>query len=313
MDATQPSAQTPTPSVDVPQGAVVVGVDGSEPADAALDWALAEASRIGAPLYLLSAREVFAAATPLDGTPAWTETALIEAGGDTDRVLSVATKKARTVSPDMTIAASSPWGGAARLLVEASDQAHLIVVGHRGRGRLTSAVLGTVSLQTAAHARCPVVVVRPGQQAHPQQAPRVVVGVDGSRDSVRAARFAFEAAAPDGSVTVVHAWWLEVIDGVVVTTPESEEWARVTEQRTAQTEKALTGLREEFPDVAVDVRIEQASATRALLSAAQDADLLVVGSRGRGGFAGLLLGSVSQHMLVDSPCPVAVVARVEDH
>lgn len=311
MDATQHSDQTPAPPMDLPRGAVVVGIDGSESADAALHWALAEASRIAAPLHLLSAREVFAAATSLDGTLAWPQAAIADAGDDTDRVLSVAKERARTVNPDVTLTSAGPWGGAARLLVEASDRARLIVVGHRGRGRLTSAVLGTVSLQTAAHARCPVVVLRPGQ-AHSHQAPRVIVGVDGSRDSVRAARFAFESAAPDGGVTVLHAWWLEVIDGVVVTTPESEEWARVMERKTAQTEKALAGLREEFPDVAVTVSIERASATQALLSAAQDADLLVVGSRGRGGFAGLLLGSVSQHMLVDSPCPVAVVARVED-
>lgn len=310
MDATQPLDPTSAPSVDLPRGAVVVGVDGSESGDAALDWALAEASRIDAPLHVLSAREVFAA-TSLDGALAWSHTAIADSGDDTDRVLAAARDKVRSADPEVALTSSGPWGGAARLLVEASDHARLIVVGHRGRGRLTSAVLGTVSLQTAAHARCPVVVLRPGQ-VHSHQAPRVIVGVDGSRDSVRAARFAFESAAPDGVVAVVHAWWLEVIDGVVVTTPESEEWGRVTEQKSALTEKALTGLRDEFPDVALTVRIERASATQALLSAAREADLLVVGSRGRGGFAGLLLGSVSQHMLVGSPCPVAVVARVED-
>ncbi|WP_168581746.1 universal stress protein [Gephyromycinifex aptenodytis] len=311
MDATQPADQPPT-SAQVPPGAVVVGVDGSEPAEAALAWAIAEAKRIEAPLHLVSAREVFAAATPLDGTLVWSEAAMAEAGDDTDRVLAAAVAQARAADPELAVSASSPWGGAARILVEASEVARLIVVGHRGRGRLTSAVLGTVSIQTASHARCPVVVLRPGQAPHPAQAPGVVVGVDGSRDSVRAARFAFEAAAPDGKITVIHAWWLEVIDGVVVTTPESPEWAAVTERHRARAEKAIAGLREQYPHVEVEVRIERAAATEALLSAAENADLLVVGSRGRGGFAGLLLGSVSQHMLVQSPCPVAVVARIEE-
>lgn len=313
MNATEAAdPATSNSATDVPTGSVVVGVDGSEPAAEALDWAVAEASRLGVGLHILSAREVFAAATPLDGTLAWSEAAIAEAGDDTDRIVEEALTTAREAAPDLQITQSRPWGGAARVLVEASERARLIVLGHRGRGRVTSAVLGTVSLQTAAHARCPVVVLRPGQNSHPRRSHHVVVGVDGSRDSIRAAQFAFDAAAPDGTVAVVHAWWLEVVDGVVVTTPESTQWGQVVAEKTAQTDKALDGLREAHPDVTVDVRIERAHATEYLLQAATDADLLVVGSRGRGGFAGLLLGSVSQHMLVQSPCPVAVVARVTD-
>ncbi|WP_052466866.1 universal stress protein [Mobilicoccus massiliensis] len=293
---------------DVPTGAVVVGIDGSAPAEAALVWAATEARRRGLRLHLIFARESYAMPTGVvEGAIAWGS---IDVDDGAESTLAEAQRRARALAPDVEITTSAPWGGAAQVLVSASTEAAFLVVGTRGRSRRTAAILGTVSLQTAAYAHCPVVVIRGADQASADDRPRrVVVGVDGSTDSRRALQFGFESAAPNGSVTTVTAWWLEVVDGVVVTTPDTPAWGRVVEGYEQRVAKTLGDLPQEYPGVEVDVRITRAGATEALLEAAKGADLLVVGSRGRGGFAGLMLGSVSQHMLTDATCPVAVVSR----
>ena len=293
---------------DVPEGSVVIGIDGSPSADAALAWGTREAASRGLPVHLLCVRESYSLPTgAIEGALPWE---VLDDGGEA--FLEAAVGRAREVAPEVEVTCSRPWGGAAQVLVAASDRAAFLVVGTRGRGRRTAAVLGTVSWQTASHARCPVVVIRgdQGEDTRTHGSARVVVAVDGSRDSERALQFAFDCAAPTGSVTAINAWWLEVVDGVVATTPESEEWNRVVSGRESKVRAAIGDLPSRYPEVTLDVRVERAHATEILIEAAKDADLLVVGSRGRGGFAGLMLGSVSQHMLTGASCPVAVVSRL---
>ncbi|GAB47386.1 universal stress protein [Mobilicoccus pelagius] len=320
--APRPGSDTPPPATgadaaplspveeiaDVPEGCVVVGVDGSPAADAALAWGAREAASRGLPVHLLCARESFALPTGVvESALPWEA---LEDGGKT--ILREACELAQRVAPGIEITCSRPWGGPAQVLVAASDRAAFLVVGTRGRSRRTAAVLGTVSLQTASHARCPVVVIREdhAEQDRTHGSAHVVVGADGSRDSERAVRFAFDCAAPSGRVTAVTAWWLEVVDGVVVTTPESAEWERVVSGYESRMRAAIGDVPADYPDVVLETRVDRARATEALLDAARDADLLVVGSRGRGGFAGLMLGSVSQNMLTEASCPVAVVSRL---
>lgn len=296
---------------DVPTGAVVVGVDGSTGARAALAWAVSEAVRRGRPLHLLCSREVYIGAAHLDSSVAWTNPEL-DAMDSSSTVVDEASEFVRGLAPDVPLTFSRPWGRPAGHLVEASREASMVVVGNRGQGRVASSVLGTVSLQTAAHAHGPVVVVREGQTRHPGGSMKITVGVDGSVDSVRAAHFAFDMAGPGGRVDLVLAWWLEMVDGVVVTTPDSPQWARVVGGHERTLERIVAEAGSAHPEVAAEMHVTRGRTEDVVLAATADADLLVVGSRGRGGFAGLLLGSVSQHMLGVSPCPVGVTARVRD-
>jgi nucleotide-binding universal stress UspA family protein len=311
-DQSRPAATPdPAPAPDrragssdpIPPHAVVVGVDGSPSAATALTWAAREAERRRAPLHLICSREAYIGVMhQLDGAVTWP---LLE-DDDSQEILADAGDLARQVAPGVSVTSAAPYGRPAHHLVEASGEAALLVLGSRGRGRLTSTVLGTTSLQTAIHARCPVVVVRRPDQEHPGSGLRVVVGVDGSRHSLGAVDFAMQMADPGGSVTLVLAWWLEIVDGVVVTTPDSPQWARAERRHAALLTAALGDNARQRPQVEVVTKAVRSHAAEALLSASADADLLVVGSRGRGGFAGLLLGSVSQQMLVSAPCPVAV-------
>ncbi|GAB94281.1 nucleotide-binding universal stress UspA family protein [Kineosphaera limosa] len=296
----------------VPPGSVVVGVDGSPAANRALAWAVAEATRRERAIHLLCARETYIGAAHLDSSVAWTDPTL-DALDSSLTVIEEAKAYVDQVSPDLRVTFSRPWGRPAQHLVIASHDAEIVVVGSRGHGRLASVMLGTVSLQTAAHARCPVIVVREGQPEHPTGSLKITVGVDGSTDATEAVAFAMRMAGPGGDVDLVLAWWLEMIDGMVVTTKDSPAWEQVVQRHHATIERALGNCREEYPNVTVEVHIERGRTEEVLLGAVKDSDLLVVGSRGRGGFAGLLLGSVSQHMLTAAPCPVAVmVNRRED-
>lgn len=295
----------------VPHGSIVIGVDGSPASNRALAWAVADATRRSLPVHLLCARETYIGAAHLDSSVAWTDPTL-DALDSSLTVVEEARDYIRSVSPDLQVTSSRPWGRPAQHLVIASREAEMLVVGSRGHGRLASVVLGTVSLQTAAHARCPVIVVREGQPEHPTGSLKITVGVDGSSDAREAVQFAMRLAGPGGDVDLVLAWWLEVVDGMVVTTPESSQWETIVRRHRATLDDALGSTREEYPHVNVETHIERGRTEDVLLGAVRNSDLLVVGSRGRGGFAGLMLGSVSQHMLGAAPCPVAVMVNRRD-
>ncbi|MFC7615699.1 universal stress protein [Actinokineospora soli] len=163
------------------------------------------------------------------------------------------------------------------------QDACLVVLGSRGLGGFGGLLLGSTAVQVAAHARCPVVVVR-GERSGD-----VVVGVDGSAHSVEAIAFAFGEAQRLGA-------------GVVAVTAGSQE-----DEAARALAESVAGWAERYPDVPVRRSVVRGHAARALVDAAADAALLVVGSRGAGGFRGMLLGSVSQGVLHHATCPVAIV------
>ncbi len=296
---------------DMPDGAVLVGLDGSEPATAALRWAAQEANFLGRPLHLIGAQEYVPMATPAEGKLAWSQYQALS-GRETIRLLQSARQEIARTAPGVSVTASFPWGRPAQLLVEASERATVVVVGNRGRGRLTATVLGTVSLAVATHSKAPVVVVHSWTEEQVAAAAtgprRAVVGVDGSEDSWAAIRFALDHVGSDGRVHLIAAWWLEVIDGMVVTTPESPQWTEVTDRYEAVLREALREATGGEDDPRVVLRVERGHPAETLLAAAdQPGDLIVVGTRGRGGFAGLVLGSVSQQVLTGATGPVAVL------
>lgn len=282
----------------VPRNAVVVGVDGSAGSDAALEWAVDEAGRRRLPLHLVHATNIdylVAAAmlNPLDAPPVMDE--LVEAARD----------KVRADAPDLRVSAEASTGAAAHDLVQRSEGAECVVVGAEGKTAVRGA-LGSVSLQVAMHAKCPVVVVR-RNDAGTTGGP-VVVGVDGSAVSFDALGHAFEQASLRGvPLQVVYAWWIEFVDGVVVTTPGSPQWAAVEERQRLMLSESMAGWAEQYPDVAAEMHVVHDRPADAITGASEGACLVVVGARGRGGFTGLLLGSVSHGVLHRAHCPVAVV------
>jgi nucleotide-binding universal stress UspA family protein len=288
-------------------GPIVVGVDDSPPSYAALDWAIAEATRRQAPLRLVHVVE-----SPRHGlVPLVRPTAETATTPAANNAVSALERISETI-PNVTIASID--GQPADVLIEESSDASLVVVGNRGLGGFRGLLAGSVSVQTAAHARSPVVVVRPHLPESTSPGPerhgvgRIVVGTDCSERSDRAVAFAFaEAQARGIGLTVVHAWRYPVS-----TSPGEMVYATVNRTDLADMEndlvaKSLTEYREAHPDVPVQQVLAQGNAAAVLVHESFGADLLVVGSRGHGGFAGLLLGSVSDAVIRHAGCPVAVV------
>jgi len=286
----------------VPRGSIVVGVDGSRTSDLALDWGVEEATRRGLPLHIIHA---FAYGYPL--TNVGIEYSMEGLRQLADGVRKDAIGRSRRASPELVITWSEPLVGAAPALVSASETADTVVVGARGRSAARDLLLGSVSVQVAAHARCPVVVVHDAPVAASAGAP-VVVGVDGSAVSTSAIAYAYEQASSRGvGLTVVHAWWLEYAEGAPDSAAWTDDWQHFADEEQALVAESLAGWHEKYPDVTVRRHSVRALPVEALVRQSETASLVVMGTRGRGGFRGLLLGSVSQGVMHRAQCPVAIV------
>jgi nucleotide-binding universal stress UspA family protein len=261
------------------------------------------------PLLVVHASEPEALAARAAGAGAPDITALLEAeearGHDVRR--QVGELAARLgVEAEVSVEHGSP----VRALLAHEDEAALIVVGTGRKGALEEFVLGTTSIGVAAHATCPVVVLNPEIDVAALTRGVVLVAVDGSADSVAGAAAAVAHAAATGArVVALSTWYLEVVDGYVVTEPDSPEWHRVEEERRAMVEQALAPARAAHPDVTVEVQVRRGPSLSTLRDAAAEADVLVIGSRGLGGVRGRLLGSVSQRLMRSASVPVMVVTR----
>ncbi|TDU87866.1 nucleotide-binding universal stress UspA family protein [Kribbella voronezhensis] len=287
---------------------VLVGVDGSVSAQAALAWAAAEASYRRCPL-----RIVHTFTWPMIGDPFGLN--LAEPMNDGLRtaagwILGEAENQARHAAPDIKVTAALFAAGAVPTLLSQAQDADLVVVGSRGIGGFRGLLVGSVSSTVAAHAPCPVVVVHPhrdGTAFPASPTGRIVVGVDGSDVSAAAIRFAFqEAARRRVGVTAVHA--------AMPTRqhPSLRVPADIVEQVERQLfAEAMDSKRILVSGIDVKTKLVHSHPVQALLDEADGAELLVVGSHGRGGFTGMLLGSVSQAVLHHAPCPVAVVHRTK--
>ncbi|MGW4488525.1 universal stress protein [Amycolatopsis sp. NPDC004368] len=282
---------------------VLAGVDGSVSAVHAAVWAGAVAARRGSVLRLVQAYVV-----PSPGISGMAVTAVRE--GFRSRAESGVAEAAATVLarwPSLPIERVVAEGSAVGILLRRSADAELLVLGSRGLGGFTGLLLGSTAVSVSAHAPCPVVVVRGREPDDPPPAAGpVIVGLDGSPDSADAFGFACEEALARGTTLVaVHPGNEIRPDGSM-----REGGARAQDVAAAErrlVEEQLAPWREKFRDLRVDVVVVRGRPVRALLERSADAQLVVVGSRGRGGFSGLLLGSTSRALLVHSACPVAVV------
>jgi nucleotide-binding universal stress UspA family protein len=283
---------------------VVVGVDGSESALQAVRWAAQEAHRRRVPLRLVNA---FGWTTghhlgdPGLGTDY--RTVLLQNARDE---VAAAVAGAAGVAPELAIEQEVVTGFPVPVLNAEAARAQLVVLGDRGLGGFTGLLVGSVAVALSAHAPCPVVVVRgPMPGVPPPLEGPVVVGIDGSPTSEAALAFAFEAADLRGvPLLAVHTWTDYQIESTMVAVLEGD--AIDADEHRLLAER-LAGWGEKFPDVAVQRFVTRYRPARTLMEQSAHAQLVVVGSRGRGGFAGMLLGSVSHALLHHAGCPVAVV------
>ncbi|MET7402279.1 universal stress protein [Dactylosporangium sp. NPDC005572] len=283
----------------VREGPVVVGVDGSAPSLAATRWAAAEASRRRVPLRVLLAYHwrvpwaAFAPGTELAHTAQQLADAQAEGFG----------QEAAAASPGVEVSTTATLGRPAETLLAAGASAGLLVVGTRGRRTTTGTVLGSVSQQVAAHAACPVAVVR----GRTGPAGPVLVGFDASEPARQALELGFVEAASRGcDVRAVRAVDTSVGPPAMGAPPllhDATEVRRVLfDEAAAQVAAAAAG----HPGVGWDFDGVAGDAIGALARRSRQAQLVVVGNRGHGGFAGLLLGSVSLRLLHRADCPVLI-------
>ncbi len=287
---------------------VVVGLDRSPQAWAAVEHAAALAERRAVPLLLVHAYEPsqFAMRSTIGWTP------------DTDGVLRNVAERLVADAVDV-VTASHPGldvrtrlepGSATEKLLEESDRATAVVLGSRGTGGFADLLVGSTTLHVAAHARCPVVAVpAPDEVASLHRG--VVVGVDGSPVSEPAIEYAFQAAADiDEPLTAVHSWYDVTRTGTGRMMPLGYDPSEVYEEERLALAESMAGWQEKYPEVVVHHKVTFGHPVACLVRSSNEAHLLVVGCRGRGAIRSVVLGSVSHGVLHHATVPVAVVHDV---
>jgi nucleotide-binding universal stress UspA family protein len=269
-------------------GVIIVAFDGSRHAQVALAWAARTAAAEGRAVRAVAVTQA-------------TDTAGHDADHP-DEELPTALEAAWDAM-GVTGTFEQLTGSVESVLLQQSLDAHALVSGTRGRGRAADAFLGSVSQRLARHSSCPLIVVRP--PSNPTAA-RIVAGVDGSPESITALRFACHRASfTNEPVVALHAWnpgHINVDDKGQLPQRVGQR-SKVAEVLVAE---CIAQVRDEFPHVSIEPDTVPLTPTVALTEASARASLVVTGSRGRGVVTGLLLGSVSQHLLSHAHCPVAV-------
>ncbi len=272
---------------------IIIGVDGSDPSIAALRWAGYEARRRNAEIRVVSCC-----------------TTINEAAVE---VVGRAIKLVAAMDPTMLVEGVTPMSSAVVGITESAESGDEIVVGSTGQSGILDGLIGSVAAGVAHRAHVPVIVIPAKSSAESgDKMNKIVVGVDGSSGSLHALEWAFgEALASDAELTVVHGWINPYVD-------QQASSCRLHTQiesdamRELQTSLESLGPRLYSGSVEIYPRLSELTPAEALLKEADDADLVVVGSRGRGELRSLLLGSVSRTVLERAPCPVAVVRRSEN-
>lgn len=263
---------------------VVAGVDGSSRSREAALWAAREARRRRTPLELVLVND----------DPARTEYG--------QRTVAELASSCREAEPEVTVSGEAVPGHPTDVIVRRSARAGLVVVGSRGHGGFISALVGSISAGVAMHATCPVVIVRGGT---PRTHGPVVVGVDHSPGGQAALRFAFDASDQRQCELIAVQVLPDAYPGIAAM--RERDRADLREAAELLLAQRLAGWSETHPDVALRRVTLEGSPVTVLRDCSRDAELLVIGHHGRGGFPGMLLGSVAHAVLHHAPCSVAVV------
>ncbi|MBJ8347036.1 universal stress protein [Antrihabitans sp. YC2-6] len=295
---------------------IVVGVDGSDAGQDAVRWAAREAAFHKCRLTIVNASPVLLTYGPgmalVSYGPAL---ALAPEEFDSERtgraILSASERTVESMIDEIGVVDTCTEfvaGPTIPSLLDLSKDARLLVVGNRGLGAFRRRLLGSVSTAVAHHAHCPVVVVRTPESAYgPGSSAPVVVGVDGTDSSAKAIEIAFDEASHRGVELVAVYAWTDYSD--LVTSVNS--WPTPQAEQEALLAECLAGWRERYPEVDVRKVAVRDRPARKLLAQSEVAQLVVVGSHGRGGFSGMTLGSTSEVLLHHVECPI-IIARKQD-
>jgi nucleotide-binding universal stress UspA family protein len=287
---------------------VVVGVDGSESALAAVRWAATVAQRNRVRLRLVHTYEM---PIGLQTGAADKDEPVLDALRDQGRRwLAEAREAVAEVDPDLPTETVLGATHIVPALLHESETASMVVLGTRELGALRGLLVGCTSVAVAGQARSPVVVVR-GRDADspPRDTGPVVVGVDGTEVSEAAIAFAFaEASARAAELVAVHTWTESLVDLALAGNNAVIDLEVLHQQAEEALAERLAGWQEKYPDVHIQRDVIHDRPNRALRRCSSTAQLVVVGRRSRSSFASLLLGSTSQHLLHHAWGPVAVVA-----
>ncbi|ROS78740.1 universal stress protein [Cellulomonas sp. PhB143] len=299
---------------------ILVGVDGSASSLHALDWATAHAKHIGWTLHLVCAYSLpsFTAAS-LDGGYAALDDSVIQDGARAVLEEALARAEARGVHAESTLTT----GDAAGVLVEMSREHGLAVVGTRGGGGFAERLLGTTSSALPAHAYCPTIVVplrdgagkslagtEPADLPDVEPLRRIVVGVDGSPWAERALELAVKVGLEwQAEIVAVAGVPVGTGAGLLAWLPAAVDHEQVLADMAAGLDVIVDRHEAANPGLSIRRIVLDGSGAELLTEFSEASDLIVLGSRGRGGFAGLLLGSTSQAVLQHAVCPVMVVTK----
>jgi nucleotide-binding universal stress UspA family protein len=290
---------------------IVAGVDGSTSARHAALWAADEAAQRHLRLRLVYANNEFAFGSTGGLAPPQSFFDAIQTAGF--QLLADAESAIREVHPDLDISVDLQTAAPVPSLLAQTEDAVLLVLGSRGTGGFRGILVGSTAVALVAHGACPVAVIRGAtEDAAPQAEGPVVVGVDGSSTSDAAIATAFDEASWRGAgLVAVHAWSEYASDHVRFQALD-EGREQVEQMENELLAQRLAGWQEKYPDVAVRRVVTSGRPVEQLLDQAAGAQLMVVGSRGNGGFSGMLLGSTSQALIRHATCPLLVVRPVEN-
>ncbi len=276
--------------------AIVVGADDSVGGRAAVTWAAEEAHRRQVPLDVVHAWHPMPHAHVDDFTVGRLPAAHQSHG---EEVLARALSTIHNDQPGVRVSGHLMRGNAAVALLDASRAASMVVIGSRGLGGFTGLLLGSVGTHVVAHATCPVVIVRGSLH----RSGPVTVGIDGSEASSPVMAAAFEAAATRHAPLVV----ISAVDEECETAGTALRVGTDHDQQVSRhIEDLVASLSQKYPQISVTTSLPTTHPAEALLAASRTAQLLVIGSHGSGGFAGMAIGSIAQAVVHHAHCPVVV-------